>query len=358
MKKRTLIILIILLLALLIPTGAAFAGTPFDTTVQSGETHNDDIVILDGDLDVEAGATVNGDITVFSGNATIAGTVNGDVVLFDGDLEAATTAVITGECVIVSGKITDHTASGLNCTNFEKLGELPANTIPPITPPNINIPNINIDVGEPGGAVGFFGKVGSAIFRSLVLGLIAFAVVTLFPNHFKKVENTVYEKPVASGTVGFLTSIAVPVLLLLASPILALLVLACGLGIILTAAIVLGMVGAVAFGWFAVGDLLGQRIVDRLNLKNRTLPMTTAVGTAALTLGLGLVGATPLAFISSLAVFVIGCVGLGSVVLTKYGTRAYPPLVTDAIQILDDPENNEKVAEAIKTLPEDDDTLT
>lgn len=353
MKRRTLFLLLLIPLAILIPSGAVLAGAPFDTVVQAGETHDDDIVILDGDLNVQAGATVNGDITVFSGDVTIAGTVNGDVVLFDGDLDAETTAVINGECVIMSGDLTDATPNGLICTNFDTLESLP-NTIPPID----GISGIEFSDYEPSGTARFLGRVGGAIFQSILLGLIAFAVATLFPNQFNRVENSVRHKPVASGTVGFLTSFAVPVLLLIASPLLAVLALVCGLGILLTLAVVLGMAGAIAFGWFVVGNIVGVRIADRFNMQNRTLPVTTAVGTAALTLGLGLLGAVPFFFGIELIGFVIACIGLGSVVLTKFGTRAYPPLVSDSIQILDQPENDEKIANAIKTLPDDDNTLS
>jgi hypothetical protein len=98
-------------------------------------------------------------------------------------------------------------------------------------------------------------------------------------------------------------------------------------------------------------------VADWLNLKNRTLPMTTAVGTAVLTLGLGVLGAIPFFFGIELIGFVISCVGLGSVVLTKFGSRAYPPLVGDSIQILDAADSDEKIAAAIKTMPNDENTL-
>jgi hypothetical protein len=198
----------------------------------------------------------------------------------------------------------------------------------------------------------FFGHVVGAIFRSLLLGALAFVAATLFPRHLTQVEQAARQKPFASGTVGFLTSLAVPIILLLLSPILFVLAFVCGLGVLLAALAVAGYAAALAVGWFAVGHLLGERMAEWLHMRNRSLPWVTAVGTATLTLVLGLLGAIPFVLGEGLAGFLIACVGLGAVALTKFGTRPYP-LLDEGIRILP-AENSDKVTAVLNTLPEDD----
>lgn len=362
--KRFLLFLILILFLVLTPTGVILAQSE-GLTVAAGETA-DEVVLFEGNLTVEAGGTVKGDVTLFSGDAHIAGTVKGAVVLFDGDLVAEETAVINGDCVVLSGDIADYTASGLGCTNVEEfipgltglLDGIPA--IPPV-PAVPSIPDIPAAPSAPplpplemdtDGGSSFFGNVFGAIFRSLLFGALAFVAATLFPHHLARVEQTAREKPFASGTVGFLTSLAVPILLLLLSPILFVLAFICGLGVLLAAAVVLGYVTALAVGWFAVGHLLGQRMAEWLNMKNRSLPWVTAVGTASLTLILGLLGAIPFVIGEGPVGFLIACVGLGAVALTKFGTRPYP-LLDEGIRILS-AENRDKVTAVLNTLPEED----
>ncbi|MCL4266633.1 MAG: hypothetical protein KJ069_25790 [Anaerolineae bacterium] len=358
--KRFLLFLILILFLVLTPTGVILAQSE-GLTVAAGETA-DEVVLFEGNLTVEAGGTVKGDVTLFSGDAHIAGTVKGAVVLFDGDLVAEETAVISGDCVIMSGNITDQTTTGLNCTNFENfapalsgvLNNIPAlppvPAIPPIPPiPAAPTPPLAIETHQ---ETSFIGNVVGAVFRSLLFGVLAFVAATLFPRHLTRVEQTAREKPFASGTVGFLTSLAVPILLLLLSPILFVLAFICGLGVLLAVAVVLGYVTALAVGWFAVGHLLGQRMAEWLNMKNRSLPWVTAVGTATLTLVLGLLGAVPFVIGEGLAGFLIACLGLGAVALTKFGTRPYP-LLDEGIRILS-AENSDKVTAVLNTLPEDD----
>ncbi|MBX3058881.1 MAG: hypothetical protein KF770_20640 [Anaerolineae bacterium] len=355
--KRFLLFLSLILFLILMPTGVALAQNQ-GTVVAAGETAAE-VVLFEGDLTVEAGGTVNGDVILFSGDATVAGTVKGAVVLFDGNLVAEETAVIQGDCVVMSGSITDQTAAGLNCTNVANLppalsGLLNSISAIPSVPPIPAIPSAPTPPMEvrPHADGSFVGKVFGAIFRSLLFGALAFVAATLFPRHLTRVEGAVREKPFASGAVGFLTSMAVPILLLLFSPILFVLAFICGLGVLLAAAVVLGYMAALAVGWFAMGHLLGQRIADWLHMKNRTMPWVTAVGTAALTLTLGLLGAVPFVWGEGLVGFLIACVGLGAVALTKFGTRPYP-LLDEGIRIFP-VENGEKVTAVLNTLPDDD----
>ncbi len=350
MKVKRIVILSVVLLALLIPARAVLAAPPFDTTVKKGETVNNDVVVFDGDLEVEEGAVVNGDVTVFNGHADIAGTVNGDLVLFNGDLDAADTAVVTGDCVLLNGSLTDKTEDGLNCTDVENL----PNFIPALS----DLPDIprftgpDFETRAPDNEPGFFGNLGAAAGRSLLMGLLAFVVATFAPQHILKVQTAVQRKPIASGAVGVLTAFAVPslaFLLLLISALLIVLILTAPLGLLGLAVIFLlflAMAAGGLLGWISIGNVLGQRLADPINLKNRNLATTAALGTAVLTFAIGLLGILPFVFGEGLLTMLVMSVGLGAAALTRFGAKPYP--LTDGLA------EPEKVTAILETLTIED----
>ena len=97
------------------------------------------------------------------------------------------------------------------------------------------------------------------------------------------------KKPVASGFVGFLTALAVPIVVTILAIISAVLTIICigllGFPIILL--ILLAFVAAILMGWVAAGTWLGQRLFQG---SKRTLAMKAALGTFVLTFVLGLLG--------------------------------------------------------------------
>ena len=104
-------------------------------------------------------------------------------------------------------------------------------------------------------------------------------------------------------------------------------------------------------GWVAVGERFGSAAEHVQTEAAR--PMTTAaVGTALLTLGLGVLSLIPpFSFGGGFGVWLVGMilalVGLGAAVLTRFGTQPYPP----------GSGYKGKVETVLETLPEDDDLI-
>ena len=352
MNKRMLLVVVLVLLLTAVPASVALAAPPLDgdQTVETGESVNNDVILLEGDLEIQTEGTVNGDVVLFKGNANISGTINGDLVLFNGDLDAAETAVINGECVVLNGDINDNTA-GLGCTNVGGLPDfLPlaglAGLANQVNPQFEDGPHRPDRVPAPDSGIGSFIGV---IARSLLFGILAFAVVSLAPNHLSQVESALKRKPVASGTVGFLTAVAVPTLAVLLSVISAVLLLIC-IGIVgfaVVFALLAGLGVATLFGWIAVGDLLGQWLAQRTNRQKMSPALVAALGTFTLTFGLGLFGLIPFMIGEGLVGMIITFVGLGAVTLTKFGTQPYP-----LVRIVG--ENQDKVTAVLNTLPDSD----
>lgn len=349
MKKG--MIALLLALMLLLPTGAVWAAARLTTTVASGETVNNDVVLFDDDLEVEEGGAIDGNVTLFQGNATIAGTINGDLVLFNGDLAARETAVINGDCVLLNGTLRDETDGRVGCT---RVGSLP-NFIPALG----NLPGMR-DAVEPAAEpasdarlfLSFLANSFGALLSGLLMGGLAFVTASLLPNHLGQVQATLRAKPVASGGVGLLTTVAVPSLIVLLSLISAILLIVCigilGFGMVL--ALILVLVAAALFGWIAVGTLVGRWLAYRLNRQWR-LPVTAALGTLLMTFTLNFLGGIPFVWGEGLLSMLILSMGLGAVALTQFGMRAYPPESELDVLIYED---EAKVTAVLETLPADE----
>jgi hypothetical protein len=345
-KRLAIIMGVLLLLLMIAPASLVLAAPPFDTVVASGDTIPNDVVLFDGDIEVEEGATVDGNITLFNGNATIAGTVTGDLVLFNGSLDAANTAVITGDCVLLNGNLNDATESGLACTAVEgfsnlmpalaSLRNLPALSDLPIRP--------DVRVHMPSATTRFFSNLAEAAGRSLVLGFLAFVAASLLPQHLAQVGEAVRRKPVATGVVGLLTAVAVPSLVALLLPVSIILLFVCIglLGFPIMLALMLGLGAGTLLGWITIGNMLGQKLAVPLKLKNQSPPITAALGTIVMTFVIGLMG-----FGEGVVTFLVVCVGLGAAALTKFGTKPYP--LTSTL-------NQKKVTAVLETLPAADAT--
>lgn len=366
--KRTLIIFLVLL-ALMIPAGTILADPIFDTVVEENETINNDVIVFDGDLEIQSGGVVNGDVIVFNGDARLSGTVNGDLVIFNGDLDAGGQAVIHGDCVLLNGDVEDDSASGISCTNIEgaaltgitsgfpAIPPIPAvPTVPPIPtvpavpdlPPAPVVPPVRSHDGVDS-VVSPFADFVRAVGSSLLLGLLAFGATSAFPDQVKQVKSTIGKKPVASGAVGLLTAVAVPSIAVLLAVLSAVLTLICigilGFPIILV--LLLGFVAAMIMGWIAIGYWFAGRVFKK---RNWSPAKTAAIGTIIVTFGLGLLGIITGEWLQIILSTILGSVGLGAVALTKFGRKAYPPEgEEDTIE-----EDEDKISIVLDTLPDED----
>lgn len=347
--QRRLLLLLSLLLLLVIPTGAVLASPLAQRVVGDEDVVYGDVVLFDEDFVLEDGARVTGDIIIFNGDATIAGTVNGDVVLFNGNLQTADTAVLNGDCVLFNGTSSGEGVSGLTCTDMDLV--LPAgvsNFVNELTASADFAPSPTVEVEHQSPFSRFVGGTAAAVARSLLFGLLAFAAASFFPQPMMRIEEALREKPLASGAVGLLTTVSMPFVLLIFGIVSAVLILACGLGLLgfpIMFVMVLALVAAGFLGWFSVGNVVGELLAERLNLKNRSQPMTTALGTVTITFALGFLGAIPFVIGESLIWWAIVFVGLGATALTKFGTQAYP------LVALPQP-NPDKITAVLDTLPE------
>ena len=291
MKRHTFLIALVLVLVavLVIPAGSALAQTVIydgflDIIIKDVEVKEGSVEITGGELVVEAGGLIEGDVNVFGGNATIAGNINGnlvvfggsvilsgevdgDLVTFGGNLDVTSDGYVDGDCVVLGGNITDD-SNRISCASFAEGfpfrelpfldGMTPGRVAPPVERgpgdfplPTIETPSFMNRLGS------ILLGVGGAFGRSLIAAFVAFLIAALMPEQLQRTSNVVRDKPVASGLVGVLSIVTAPALLVLLLILSAVLILACGLGLLgfpVAIVMAIGMVAAGVFGWVAMGN--------------------------------------------------------------------------------------------------------
>jgi hypothetical protein len=128
----------------------------------------------------------------------------------------------------------------------------------------------------------------------------------------------VVEAPWHSLGYGLVTIIAATVVIIILA------ITICLSPVALLAAIALGAAGL--FGWIGIGAVVGERLLQALNVRGLAPLWAAGLGTLLITLiCIGLSAAFCLAPIGWLAILVLGCLGLGAVALTRVGTAPYVP---------------------------------
>ncbi|MFZ1400799.1 MAG: polymer-forming cytoskeletal protein, partial [Candidatus Promineifilaceae bacterium] len=227
--ERRILWVLALLLLLVLPTSVALAAPLAQRDVNDDETVYGDVVLFDEDFMLAEGGRVTGDIVIFNGDADISGTVNGDVVLFNGELLMSDTAVLNGDCVLFNGASTGD--GSVSCTNLNvALPEQLGNIINGINLGELN-PGSVVEVQEQPLMQRILGGTAAAIGQAVLLGLLAFAAASVMPQSMLRIENTLRQRPVASGAIGLLTTFSMPFVALTLALVSIPLILLCGLGL-------------------------------------------------------------------------------------------------------------------------------
>ncbi len=315
---RTLIRLLVFggaVLALLLTAGPALAtdGQPpgrvvfgADFTLRSGESLAGDLVVFGGDATLEESSRVEGTLVVWGGDARIAGEVKGDVVAFGGNVHLTPTAVVNGDLIVLGG-------TALQGEGAIVRGQQIVNAAGWFRPflrwyawP------FRVDAfSRPLNLIASLAWEGArTVLESLLVAALAGILAVLWPMGAARVGRGALEAPLASLGLGLLTLLAagalgvVLILTLCLSPI----------GV----AVLLALVVAMFFGRLSLGILLGERLAAALTTRTVAPFWTAALGGGLLTLLLRLLDLIPC--VGWAISLLVACVGLGAVVLTRFGT--------------------------------------
>jgi len=317
-----------------------------DYVLGDGERVNGDLVVFNGDVTLEAGSRVAGSVVVWNGGADVEGTVEGDLVVSGGDIYLGDSAVVEGDVVCswncnieveegarIDGSIVEGIP--LRGLHFDQWPEFPGVPIPPSPP-------LASWVAGPERVLSWMLKIMRGVVGVLVIAAVAGLVALMWPRQTAQVGRTVVEAPWPSFGIGLLTVGAATALIIMLA------ITVCLSPVAALAALALGAAGL--FGWIGVGMLVGERLLQALNARGIAPIWAAGLGTLLITLiSTGLSAAFCLAPFGWLMVCVLGCLGLGAVVLTRFGTTDYvpshptspPPLLVEEPELVEPQEEAE-----------------
>ncbi|QLQ07599.1 MAG: hypothetical protein HZY76_17340 [Anaerolineae bacterium] len=308
MQKRVLVVLLVGL-TLLLSAAPALAqdGADGDRVIigqsfrlNAGEHLRGNLAVMGGSVDIEEDATLTGDIVVFGGSLRVAGQVIGDVVTFGGSVDLPDTAHVSGDVAVLGDRCAAPGAT-IGGTVRETQGRPSCSVAPPH--------HWSYRRRRPRPLRFLFDALMStlgAVGISLVLATLGVLAVVLLPKQIERVAQVLVARPAIALAAGILTWLVITGLVV----ILAITICLAPLAVLLLAMAALAWLA----GWIAAGWLVGQRLLQALNLKNPSPLLEAIVGVVLITLLWRVVPC-----IGWLFWFVISSLGLGSVVLALSG---------------------------------------
>ena len=317
---NALILALILSLAFASPALAAPAARSVfgeTYTLHSGETLDEDLNIFGGMVTLEDGSTVNGDVSLTGGSLSAQGEINGDLRItggvvdlngtLDGEIEAMGGVIRLSSEAHVTGDIVD-TGSMLSMDEGAQVdGEI-----------RDRLFGSNVRVFPFIGGVRF-GHEFDALFAGLwfiaqvlIVSALALLLGLFFEKPLRRTAGAAVSQPLLAGGLGLFTLVIAPFALLLMIITILLIPVA-----FLAAA---GLVLVALFGWVALGYEVGERLA-RMFHQTWAAPLSAGLGTFVMSFILLAVGWIPC--VGWLLVFFTGLVGLGAVLLTRFGTQDY-----------------------------------
>ncbi len=271
--------------------------------IQSGAQVSRDVVAFGANVVVEEGAKITGDVVIFGGNLELGGQVGHRVTVFGGNVDLQPGSVVDDDVQAVGGNVRQQPGSTVRGRVLSG-GSSTVRVSPFFFVPSIRN---GLDFG-----FGMIASIVRGLFVALAIAALGALVLVFLPTHTAQVSQTAQQAALPSVGVGCLTLLVVPLLAVL-------FVVTC-LGIPVGVVLLVLFVAAILFGWIAVGMTLGERLLAALNAKNVVPLLAMLVGVLVLWLitSLPILGWLISIFVASLA--------LGAVVLTRFGTRPYPPI--------------------------------
>lgn len=320
MKQFRLIVLILVVAIGLIPS-PVYAAPLYDDQVvmggsyilKSNETLNGNLIVIGGTARVEKDAVVNGSIILVGGQVTINGIVEKSIHLFAGSASVSDSAIILGDVYLVSSVLNKSDSADIR-GEIKEGGSLPSGFIIPEKPSTPTPPKPVIPSGDGlfGKIAGFLGSLLSVFFFSIISACVAMLIALFVPKHINRVSNAIVSSPWVGFLVAVLTIIAFPIIVI----ILAISIILAPVAVLTVVALAL----ACYLGWVALGTELGDRLA-RLFKTTWAVPISAGMGTLIMGLVLGVVSLMPC--LGWLVVSLIVLIGLGGVILTRFGTRIY-----------------------------------
>ncbi|MGD8848828.1 MAG: hypothetical protein PVF18_03850 [Anaerolineales bacterium] len=315
MKRLVYALLFVLVFTLMLPV-TAFAAGPEDGRVvlgtdfvlESGETLEGDLAVIGGTATLEVDSVVTGTVAIIGGNLVADGVIEGDLAVVGGNVRFGAQAILEGDLVSFGGNVNRGAAQIEG--DFISGDELDF----PLT---FTLDEVFSDLNpviRPFMWQSFGWSVMRYFFQAIMMAALAVLVVMFLPDQTRLVSDTIVEQTLLAGAFGLLTTVVAPILIVLL--------------IITICFAIVGFVGVVVlvaawvFGTIALGLEVGERLRKTTNAEFQPV-VAAGIGTLIFSLVVNGIGFIPC--VGWLAPFLIGAVGLGAVLMTRFGTRPYAP---------------------------------
>ncbi|MFU8771792.1 MAG: hypothetical protein ACNA8H_05150, partial [Anaerolineales bacterium] len=313
-KRFYFILLGVLLIALVLPGIASARSLQDDRilvgetfTLGSGEELDGNLVVFGGVITTEQGSRIIGDVVVLGGSVNIDGRVDGNLVTIGGTLRLGSNSWVRGNVTSVAGSFdrdANATIDGQLTTGSSiRIWETARIIVPDIPG------SFDFRVSPSWDFIGL-------IFRTFLWAALAILVVLFLPVPTERVSRTIVAQPLLSGGVGLLTGIVAPLMLVVMMITL----------ILIPVSLLGGFILIVTwfFGRIALGLEIGRRFA---NVLQKDLPLAVHSGIGTFILVLVVDGANMfIPCVGSVFSILVGLLGLGGVLLSRYGTQVYSPV--------------------------------
>jgi hypothetical protein len=269
------------------------------------------LFLIGGNIIIEEGSHILGDIVLIGGSVNIDGTIERNVSVMGG-------SILLGNNALVEGDVSTLGSSLHRSPTARIEGEVITSRFPGIRlpgPVQLDWPQIQVD--RPIFPFDFtpWWDFSGFLARTLGLAALGMVVVLIAPNATSRAAHAASSQPILAGGLGLMTVVVVvPLLIVTAITLIFLPVSLVGLLI---------LVVAVIFGWICLGLEIGKRTA-LLFKKDWSLAVNAGIGIVVLSLLLEVFHIIPCIGWFGFGPILVGLVGLGSVVATRFGTRYYP----------------------------------
>lgn len=285
-----------------------------------------DVVRFGEKIKVKEGEKIRGSVVSIGGDIVVRGIVEEDAVSIGGDVYVASTGDVNGSAVSIGGSVTREPGGRIGEDEVSLgPGWFPAFWI--FKAPGFHEPHFRPPF--------FFGGLGHfliKIFWLAMVVLIGMGIVLLFPKQLDIVEQRVRTSPGKAGLIGFLAEILIVPLLVLVIVLLCITIIGIPLLIFVIPLFCFAVIAAFFLGYIGMANVTAKLVEARAGLDMGSPYVRVALGVLILMLA-GLIarvlrlGGGTLGFIATLfamiswMIFYLACtIGLGAVVMTRFGT--------------------------------------
>jgi hypothetical protein len=322
MKSHNRILILVMLVTVLAAPGSVWAqdGQPEDQVVLGGNytlsagQSVGNLNVFGGNAVLEAGATVTDHVFLYGGNLTVDGEVKEDIHMYGGQVTLGNSAVVGGDITVSGGNLSMADGAQVSGT-INRAAGLPFGIQVPDTQV-ITLPRY-LDSVDPFIRQGLW-----FITQTIGLALLAMLVALFAPKVTERAGDAALARPLAAGGVGLIVAIVTPALLI------GFAITIVGIPLTIVLAALAGLL--LTFGWIALGMEVGKRLALALH-GSWPAVVSAGLGTLLLSLVANGIGLTPC--IGWIVPTLIGFVGMGGVLLTRFGTQPYPAAQPPAMPV-------------------------